>query len=251
MPGPRRIFRRISAPFFYPLEVLRGLTDGVGARLESSAALRAALREAEERAARAELAARRAEEARLESARLQEALAARAATSLSFATEPLLARVIGRAPHPRQWRLTLDLGTDHGVTQDSPVLYGDDLLGRVVEVSARRSRVLLVQDPLSALGVLIEGHRSPGVAQGTGAGVLALTDVPADVSLTEGDRVLTGSLSAYFPKGLVVGALVRRPDGTLGVRPRRDPLRIEEAFVLPLARPGAASSPETKPSSDS
>lgn len=226
-------FRWLSTPVFLPFEWTRGLGGTLAARLQEVDVLRARLEDAEQRAARAELRARLGEEAHLEAERLEQALAVQGETRGRYPREPLFAHVVGRSPHPNERRITLDRGREHGVVADSPVVFGEDVVGRVLQIFPGRCRVLLIDDPLSAVGVLVEGDRSPGVARGTGDGTLELADLPEDSHLVEGIRILTGSLSAYFPKGLVVGTLELEGE-TWRVRPRRDLVRLEEAFILPL-----------------
>lgn len=231
--APRRLFRTVSIPVFAPFQAARVTTGMVTGQFQEVVALQARIQELEEQLAVAQLEARLGDEARLEAERLKQALAVRGETRDRLPTEPLFAHVVGSSPHSHERRITLDRGSRHGVTLDSPVIYGDDVLGRVIQVLPWTSRVLLVQDPLSALGVLLEGERAPGVAQGLGGPLLELSGLPEDVRLVAGTRVLTGSLSAYYPKGLVVGIL-EELDGRWLVRPRRDPFRLEEAFILPL-----------------
>jgi rod shape-determining protein MreC len=241
--APRRLFRTVSIPFFAPFQAARVTTGTVTGQFQEVEALLARIHELEQQLAVARLEARLGDEARLEAERLKQALAVRGETRDRLPTDPLFAHVVGASPHPHERRITLDRGSRHGVTLDSPVIYGDDVLGRVIQVLPSTSRVLLVQDPLSALGVLLEGERAPGVAQGLGGPHLELSGLPADVRLVAGTRVLTGSLSAYYPKGLVVGIL-EELDGRWLVRPRRDPFRLEEAFILPLgAGDTSASAP--------
>lgn len=237
--APRRLFRTLSIPLFAPFQAARVTTGTVTGQFQEVEALQERIQALEQQLAVARLGARLGDEARLEAERLKQALAVRGETRDRLPSEPLFAHVVGASPHPHERRITLDRGSRHGVTLDSPVIYGDDVLGRVIQVLPGTSRVLLVQDPLSALGVLLEGERAPGVAQGVGGPLLELSSLPADVHLVAGTRVLTGSLSAYYPKGLVVGIL-EEIDGQWLVRPRRDPFRLEEAFILPL---GTGESP--------
>jgi rod shape-determining protein MreC len=235
--GLRSAFRWISRPVFFPFRSADSLATEVSTQFTGVHDLEKRLRTAESRAATAEMRARLGEEARLEAERLKRALGVRGKTEGRFLTTLLFAHVIGRSPHPLERRITLDRGAEHGVVVDSPVIYGEDVLGRIIEVLPRTSRVLLIDDPLSAIGVHLEESRSPGVAQGNGSSLLDLTNVPEGSSLTEGTLVLTGSLSAYYPKGLVVGILELN-EGKPQLRPRRDLVRLEEAFILPLERLG-------------
>lgn len=230
----RQAFGMATAPVRYPFQMAQGWTGWIRDHLESVERLEAKLAETTSRASELELRASLADQAIREAERLREALSARDALGVGMAGRPRFARVIGHSPHPGDWRITLDLGSEDGIGVDFPVLYGEDVLGRVIEVHPHSCRVLLIQDPASALGVLVDRDRSPGVALGTGSRHLALTSLPAGTVLQEGDRILTGSLSAYYPKGLLVGRVRLLPGGKAVVEPHRDPLRLEEAFVLPV-----------------
>lgn len=242
--GARAAFRSLSAPLFAPFEACVAGARAVDRRFADVDALHAALEAARQRAAKAEHRAQVGEEARREAQRLRRALEARGQGAEAQRRPARFARVIGRSAFPRERRVTLDLGSTDGVRVDDPVIYGDNLLGRVLQVFEDRCRVLLIQDPASAVGVLLEGDRSPGVAMGTGDPDLRLTHLPDQTRPAEGDRVLTGSLSAYYPKGLVVGVVSRVEGAAVHLRPGLDPLRLEEAFVL-VSQPQETNPPES------
>ncbi len=229
----RRFFRTLTRPLLVPAQMVLQLTHSVGDRFTDADSLRAEIRRLKTEVTKAQLEARLGKEAKLQAERLKDALSIRRTIRERLPDTPLYANVVGASISRQERRLTLDLGSKDGVTVDSPVIYGEDVLGRVVSVSETKSRVLLIQDIVSALGILIEGNRTPGVAQGTGGELLTLSEFPDKTYLSEGALVLTGSLSSYYPKGLVVGVLEADGDNWV-VRPRRNPTRIEEAFVVPL-----------------
>ncbi|MER3461324.1 MAG: rod shape-determining protein MreC, partial [candidate division GAL15 bacterium] len=83
----------------------------------------------------------------------------------SYAT--VAARVVTRDPSRWYTTLTVDRGSRDGLSRDDPVVTADGLVGRVFEVYPTAARVLLVTDPRSAVGVLVQSTREAGVVEGT------------------------------------------------------------------------------------
>lgn len=125
------------------------------------------------------------------------------------------ARVIGREPDTWYHTFLIDRGVKHGVGRGMPVVHGENIVGRVIEVGGTWSRVRLILDPQSAIpGVTQEGHAT-GVIVGRGAGALRMTYIEHTARIKVGDMVVTSHLGkvldhdeAPLPEGLVVGKVV-------------------------------------------
>jgi rod shape-determining protein MreC len=200
------------------------------------------------RSVRAENARLRAEveQARTESVRAADAerereLLTRLA-NLDFAEDlrDIPARVVDNAPSNFERTVTLDRGAEAGVAVGMPVVTDAGLVGRVVEVSPTRSRVLLVTDRSSRVGVRLATSRDIGALAGAGPrGLLSLDLINVDTAVSEGEAVLTsgldqGILPAQIPVGTVRSARV--PDGALTqevlVEPFVDFGRLELVRIL-------------------
>jgi rod shape-determining protein MreC len=146
------------------------------------------------------------------------ALARASQTVADLAGRTLTARVVAGGPAVTGDSLTISAGSADGVTPDSAVLAGPDLVGRVVVVGPTSSTVQLLTDPASSVAVRVNPARETALAVGSGDRhqvPLTLLDPLAEVS--PGDRVVTmGSPDdAPFPAGLTVGT-VATVTGTLG-----------------------------------
>lgn len=198
------------------------------------------------------------ERLRAEAARWQEALAEneRLRELLGFAStsafDVLGAEVVGR--NPDQWfrRLVINRGASDGVAKDMPVVVGRRLVGRVIAATPNSATVLLLTDPESGVGGLIQRTRDAGVVLGGGdePGLLSMRLFSRDARPVEGDLVVTSGLGGVFPPGLIIGhvaAVEREQFGlvrTARVRPAADLDRIEEVLVLRgRRRAGPAESP--------
>jgi rod shape-determining protein MreC len=177
-------------------------------------------------------------------AQLQEASAenVRLRRLVGFRTQAGLSTVAARVAmrDPSRWftTMTIDRGARDGVRFRDAVVTADGLVGRIMEVYPTASRVLLIGDPRSAVGVLVQSTRDAGVLEGQGQAVLRLRYVSRESSLRPGDVVVTSGLGGVFPGGLRVGTVrvVSRPAGALfqeaEVTPAATLARLEEVLVI-------------------
>lgn len=148
------------------------------------------------------------------------------------------ARVIGRDASRWFTTLVIDRGSRDGVSRNAPVVTPDGVVGRVIEVTPMASRVLLISDSRSAVGVLIQQSRDAGVVEGVGGFRLHLKYLSRAARINEGDLVVTSGLGGVFPRGLVVGRIanVIREEGELlqeaEVEPAAQLDRLEEMLIL-------------------
>lgn len=148
------------------------------------------------------------------------------------------ARVVNLAPSNVQLTIEIDRGTDAGVARDMPVTIGSGLIGRVESATARRAVVRLITDPSVNVGVRVPSNVSFTV-HGRGATAdLAAELVTPDMTIQEGDVVVTSGQGERFPAGIPVGtvALARVQPGVafqdVNVRPAVDFRRVEFVSVL-------------------
>lgn len=154
-------------------------------------------------------------------------------------TEAIVARVIGKDTTNWFRTILINAGADRGIQRHMTVVTREGLVGRVVDVAALASRVQLITDPESAVGVLIERSRTIGVAAGSQGGVIQIKYLPLMADVAVDDRIITSGMGGIFPKGIPVGKVVRssRPrNGTLfqliEAQPHADFSRLEEVLVL-------------------
>lgn len=150
------------------------------------------------------------------------------------------ARVIGKDAS-NWWRSVLiDRGRADGVRENHVVVGADGLVGKVVFVSHRTARVLLVLDEGCRVSALLEESREPGVVQGVpGGGRCEMRYVARAARVKPGEAIVTSGMGGIFPKGLLIGrALEARLDAQSGlyqrveVEPATDFRRLEEVLVL-------------------
>ncbi|MGI5942077.1 MAG: rod shape-determining protein MreC [Pelotomaculaceae bacterium] len=164
----------------------------------------------------------------------------------------MTASVIAR--DPGNWFATVKInrGSRDGVQENMTVLSPEGLVGRVVSVSPSNCEVLLISDPRSGVGSLVQETRTPGIVEGTlgGSGMARMIHIPKNSLLEEGQIVVTSGLGSVFPKGIPVGTLGSVRDEPTGlfqsaeVKPFANLDKLEEVFIIVNVLPGAGSSPE-------
>jgi len=123
----------------------------------------------------------------------------------SYRAAEVVGHVIGQDPSNLLGYIIIDMGTNNGVTKDMPVVTDRGLVGRIVEVSPRSSKVLLITDVSSSVNAIIQSSRATGIVEGKADGGVVMKYIPSPVTVNVGDIILTSGLGATFPKGLVIG----------------------------------------------
>ena len=150
------------------------------------------------------------------------------------------ARVVGAPVSNLEQTVELDKGSGDGIAEGMPVVAADGLVWRVAEVSGRRSRVRLITDPGSAVGVRLVGSGDPGSAEGDGPGrALSVAFIEPGTKVGRDELVVTSGLEgAAFPADVPVGHVVHAATraGELSqdvtLRPAVDLGRLELVRVL-------------------
>jgi rod shape-determining protein MreC len=123
------------------------------------------------------------------------------------------ARVVAAPFSNFEQTIELDKGSDDGVRVDLPVVTGAGLVGRVVDVSSKRSLVRLITDPASSVGVRTARTAHAGIATGEGAGrrmSVGFVDPTDDVRVN--DLMVTSGLdggSDVYPPSIPVGRVTK------------------------------------------
>jgi rod shape-determining protein MreC len=112
------------------------------------------------------------------------------------------------------------------------------VVGQVVSATARTSKVLLLTDPNSGIDVLVQRTRSRGIVSGSLDNGAVLKYVKRSEDIQEGDRLITSGMDGVFPKGLMVGTVIKVRKQHLGlfqyieILPAVQSSRIEEVLVV-------------------
>ncbi len=177
-------------------------------------------------------------EIRAENIRLKEQLAFK--TSLVGQMKTESAEVVGREADNWFGIAIINKGSASGIRQDMAVITPAGLVGRVTNVTDHTAEVLLITDPRSGVGCLVQENRAPGIVEGVagGRGVVNMVHISSDLTPKKGNRIVTSGYGSVFPKGIPVGTVqgTRREESgmfkTAVLETFVDFNRLEEVLVI-------------------
>jgi rod shape-determining protein MreC len=162
------------------------------------------------------------------------------------------ARLVLDSGGPFKRTLVANAGTVSGVKKDYIVINENGLVGRVVGVGERSSRVLLLDDFNSRVPVMGQQSRVRALLAGDASdaptldmGVVQVSPPRLDFqvpenALREGERIVTSGDGGVFPRGVLVGFAVRAAEGKWRVRLSAASKPIDFVVMLPFAAPQAS-----------
>ncbi len=122
-----------------------------------------------------------------------------------YSTVP--AQVIGTAGTDQSRVLYIDKGAKDGLKPDMAVITPDGIVGKLKDVFAHTSQVLVISDQTSGAGVLLESTRLRGVLRGNAVGEPQIINMLPDERVKPGERVITSGGDQIYPRGLPVGVV--------------------------------------------
>ena len=150
--------------------------------------------------------------------------------------ETVVARVVGGSAGESSRLLMIDKGADVGIKPDLPVMVPDGVVGKVLAVFPDSAQVILLSDPFSGAGVLLEQTRMHGVLKGRNEPLLNLDFIPNGEQVATGQRVFTSGEDKIYPPGLPVGVVESATRGQkfldVKVRPSASLQSLEEVMVI-------------------
>lgn len=103
--------------------------------------------------------------------------------------------------------LIVDKGFKDGIGPDMAVVNDEGVIGRILDVSDRYSRVLLITDPGSSVDAVIQRNRVRGILSGKDASGCILKYVRGNLDVQVGDLIITSGKDGIFGKGLRLGTV--------------------------------------------
>ncbi len=120
-------------------------------------------------------------------------------------SRPIPARVVGRSADHWWQQVTLNRGSNSGIKEGFIVKTDGGLVGLVESVTPNTSRVLLISDLKSQVGVTINRTSAKGVLRGDASAEATLEFYEKVPNVQVGDLISTSTYSQRFPAGVPVG----------------------------------------------
>ncbi len=175
----------------------------------------------------------------LEDARQGQRLQALLAFKEHYIYSTVPAQVIGTSGSDQSRVLYIDKGAKDGLKPDMAVITPDGIVGKLKDVYAHTSQVLVISDQTSGAGVLLESTRLRGVLRGNDLGQPQIINMLPDERVKPGERVITSGGDQIYPRGLPVGVVDRLVSDTQNppyidilIKPAANLGHIEELLVI-------------------
>lgn len=156
------------------------------------------------------------------------------------------ARVAAESDGPFSETLLVNAGSLQGVEPGAIAVNEGGLVGRVIQLGERSSRVLLVTDFNNRVPVMGEVSGLRAILYGGRDGLGSLTDLPEAGAFIPGERILTSGEGGVYSRGLLAGVLADQggtPRVLLAMK------TVKGGFVR-LIPPANIPKPEDSPEND-
>ncbi|MEG9431640.1 rod shape-determining protein MreC [Terriglobus sp. ADX1] len=156
-----------------------------------------------------------------------------------YVGKTVAAQVIGTGGGDQGRIVTIDKGSNDGIRPDMAVITPDGAVGKIRDVFAMSSQVLLLNDMSSGAGVILLNTRSRGILRGGPGGVLIINNLLPDERIKAGEPLITSGGDRVYPRGLPVGNVIymkpdpdHQPYATIAIKPAANLDRLEEVLVV-------------------
>jgi len=106
------------------------------------------------------------------------------------------------------------------------------LVGKIVNVSGKAAKVLLINDPKSKISVTFPTIRNKAILSGTYGENLEITFTENQTIPANKEAVIASGDDGYLPAGLIIGTVVTLRNGERAVIPRTNPKNADLVSVL-------------------
>ncbi|HXG50377.1 MAG TPA: rod shape-determining protein MreC [candidate division Zixibacteria bacterium] len=224
----------LMRPLQVAAQAASGWVKGLHEAYWTTAGLRAENERLKKRIAQLEIERNRLLEAEATNQRLRQLLEFKA----SLPASGVVASIIANSASSWFQSCLINRGSADGVRKGMAVVTPLGVVGRVVDVSRRTAKVLLLTDANSGVDVFVQRSRARGIVAGSLENGTIMKYVKRSEDVQEGDRLVTSGLDGIFPKGLMVGVVTKVRKQSLGlfqsieVAPAVRPERTEEVIVV-------------------
>ena len=150
--------------------------------------------------------------------------------------QTIATEVIAASPGENSNAIFIDKGSSSGLTADLAVVTPAGVVGKIIVVFPYTAQVLLITDPSSGVGSMLERTRVQGVLKGGSQNFCQLNYIMNEESVSVGDTVLTSGLDQIYPKGVPVGTVVDTGEGNIykriSIKPAASLNRLETVLVI-------------------
>jgi len=156
-----------------------------------------------------------------------------------YVSNTVAAQVIGTSGSDLSRVLYIDKGSKDGLKPDQAVITPDGIIGKLRDVFAHTSQVLLINDQTSGAGVVLATTRIRAILRGSTTGQILINNLTPDSRIKPGEQVLTSGGDQVYPRGLPVGTIEsiridpdHQPYTLIQLRSAANLNQLEEVLVI-------------------
>ena len=124
----------------------------------------------------------------------------------NFAFSKVTSRIVVEFFEGFKKQYLLNIGLVNGINKGNAVIHEDKIIGRIIDISKRSSKIQLITNQDFKIAVLILEHGYSGIANGQNDNkYLKLSYLPQDIEIEDGKTVVTLGEGNYIPYGIHVG----------------------------------------------
>lgn len=142
------------------------------------------------------------------------------------------AKVVGNMNSPFQRSLILNVGSRDDVKKGQAVMSEHGLIGRIIEIGSKSSRVLLLNDINSNIPVISSKTRTRAIMSGNNSSKPRLMYLPKDTPLENDEILFTSGDGDIFPPDLQIGTVEKNSDDSFLVKPFAKWQKLEHLSVI-------------------
>lgn len=120
----------------------------------------------------------------------------------------IIAPIVGRNVDNWWSQITIGKGSSDGIKPGYTVLGIGGVIGRVVSVTNNTSRVLLLSDPSSRVGVTVSRSRNLGYLKGNNSQTAVMHFFSKVTDIKVDDAIATSPIGNLYPHGITIGRVV-------------------------------------------
>ncbi|MCC8417052.1 MAG: rod shape-determining protein MreC [Rickettsia endosymbiont of Bryobia graminum] len=143
----------------------------------------------------------------------------------------ITAKLISVALNPFSKTAIISVGTKQGIEVNQIVTHGQDLVGRIIEVSNNYSKVMLINDVNSRIPIITSLSKEKGIITGDGNNCKILY-LPETNLIQKDETVSTSGHGNIYPSGITVGHVSNINYNNVTVKPLVDLSTVEFVNIL-------------------
>lgn len=146
------------------------------------------------------------------------------------------AKVVGSTSGPFYDSVIINVGESDNVKKGQAVVNEEGLVGRILEVGVKSSRILLVTDINSNIPIIGSQFGERSIMSGSNNELPRLMHLPEESKSAEGEIVVTSGDGDMYPPGLQVGTIHIDSNGVKHVQPFAKRYQLEHLSIIDYSR---------------